>query len=59
MRTSRAALGLAAKLHVEMPIVQEIAAVLFEHKAPDRAVRELMNRSAKDEVETLIAPLER
>lgn len=59
VRTSRATLGLAARLQVEMPIVQEIAAVLFEHKDPERAVSELMNRSAKDEVETLTAPLER
>lgn len=59
VRTSRAALGLAARLQVEMPIVQEVAAVLFEGKPPDQAVRDLMNRTAKEEVEPVSAPLER
>jgi glycerol-3-phosphate dehydrogenase (NAD(P)+) len=49
VRTSRAALGLAARLGVEMPIVREVCALLFEGKAPRRAAADLMERSAKAE----------
>ncbi len=49
IRTSRAALGLAARYGVEMPIVQEICSVLFDGKPPRRAVAELMERAAKEE----------
>lgn len=49
VRTARAAQGLAARHGVEMPIVREICAVLFEGKAPRRAVTDLMERTAKDE----------
>lgn len=50
VRTARAALGLARRHRVDMPIVQEVCAVLFEGKACDRAVRDLMERGAKEEV---------
>lgn len=49
VRTSRAALGLAVRFGVEMPIVREVCAVLFEVKPPQRAVTDLMERAAKDE----------
>ncbi|MEK6525858.1 MAG: glycerol-3-phosphate dehydrogenase, partial [Nitrospirota bacterium] len=49
VRTSRAALGLAVRCGVEMPIVREVCAVLFEGKPPQRAVTDLMERAAKDE----------
>jgi glycerol-3-phosphate dehydrogenase (NAD(P)+) len=49
VRTSRAALGLADRFGVEMPIVQEVCAVLFEGKSPQQAVADLMVRAAKDE----------
>ncbi|HEV8539873.1 MAG TPA: NAD(P)H-dependent glycerol-3-phosphate dehydrogenase [Nitrospiraceae bacterium] len=51
VRTSRAALGLALRHRVEMPIVQEVCAVLFEGKSCRRAVSDLMERSAKEETE--------
>lgn len=49
IRTARAALGLARRAGVEMPIVQEINAVLFEGKSCRRAVTDLMERGAKSE----------
>lgn len=50
VRTSRAALGLAGRHRVEMPIVQEVCAVLFDGKSCRRAVSDLMERSAKEEM---------
>ena len=49
VRTSRAALGLADRFGVELPIVREVCAVLFEGKSPQQAVTDLMVRAAKDE----------
>jgi glycerol-3-phosphate dehydrogenase (NAD(P)+) len=50
VRTSRAAARLAERHGVEMPIVTEVARVLFEDKPPRQAVTELMERAAKDEL---------
>ena len=49
VRTAKAALGLARRHHVDMPIVQEINAVLFEGKSCRKAVTDLMERDAKPE----------
>lgn len=49
VRTARAALGLARRHGVEMPITQEINAVLFENKSCRKAVSDLMERDAKPE----------
>ncbi len=49
VRTARAASGLARRYAVEMPIIREINAVLFEDKACRHAVRDLMEREAKPE----------
>src|SRR5689334_15675669 len=49
VRTSRAAAGLALRHGVEMPIVREINAVLFEGKSCRKAVSDLMERVAKPE----------
>jgi len=49
VRTAKAAQGLAHRHRVEMPIVQEINAVLFEGKSCRRAVTDLMEREAKAE----------
>lgn len=51
VRTSRAALGLAVRHRVEMPIVQEVHAVLFDGKSCGRAVSDLMERAAREEAE--------
>ncbi|HJT22782.1 MAG TPA: NAD(P)H-dependent glycerol-3-phosphate dehydrogenase [Nitrospira sp.] len=49
VRTARAALGLARRVKVDMPIVREINAVLFEGKSCRRAVTDLMERMPKTE----------
>lgn len=49
VRTARAASGLADRHGVEMPIVREINAVLFEGKSCRKAVTDLMERDAKPE----------
>lgn len=45
----QSAIALAAKHHVEMPIAQEVARVLYEGKPPQQAVRDLMLRDPKEE----------
>jgi glycerol-3-phosphate dehydrogenase (NAD(P)+) len=47
--TTRAAYALARRQRVEMPIVNEIYAVLFERKSPRQAVEDLMTPSAGPE----------
>ncbi len=49
VRTTGAALGLAAQVNVEMPITQKVAAVLAEQLSPMDAMRELMGRPGRDE----------
>jgi glycerol-3-phosphate dehydrogenase (NAD(P)+) len=49
VRTAHAALGLARRHAVEMPIIQEINAVLFDNKSCRKAVSDLMERDAKPE----------
>ena len=46
----RAALQLASKYNVEMPIVEEIYKILFENKGADEAVLDLMLRDKKAEM---------
>jgi glycerol-3-phosphate dehydrogenase (NAD(P)+) len=49
IRTSRAALTLARRYQVDMPITQEIHAVLYDNKSCLKAVSDLMERDAKSE----------
>jgi glycerol-3-phosphate dehydrogenase (NAD(P)+) len=49
VRTTSAALGLARKLGVEMPITEQMDAILHHGKAPVTAMRELMSRPGRDE----------
>lgn len=51
--TTRAALELAESLHVELPITEQIAGVLFEQKDVKEAVRSLMLRDPKHELHGL------
>jgi glycerol-3-phosphate dehydrogenase (NAD(P)+) len=48
--TCKAVVSLAAEHGVEMPITQQIHAVLFDGKDPRQAVTDLMTRQQKDEV---------
>ena len=49
VRTTRAALGLARKLGVEMPITEQMELLLDEGKDPKAAIRELMLRPGRHE----------
>ena len=49
VRTTKAAMALARRVQVEMPIVQGVHAMLFEGKPPKQIVADLMARSAKEE----------
>lgn len=49
VRTARAAFALARRHGVDMPITQEINAVLFDNKPCRKAVSDLMERDAKPE----------
>ncbi|UCC69832.1 MAG: NAD(P)-dependent glycerol-3-phosphate dehydrogenase [Armatimonadota bacterium] len=51
VETTRAALRLAASVGVEIPIARAIHQVLFEGMSPVDAVRSLMTRSRRDELE--------
>ncbi len=48
--TTRAARELARRYGVEMPITEQIYAMLFEGKSPHAAVAELLAREARDEL---------
>ena len=50
VRTTLSAFQLSRKLEVEMPITDQMYKVLFEGKAPQEAVADLMMRDAKPEV---------
>jgi glycerol-3-phosphate dehydrogenase (NAD(P)+) len=49
VRTTRAALGLARKLGVEMPITEQMEQILDHGKDPKAAIRDLMLRPGRDE----------
>jgi glycerol-3-phosphate dehydrogenase (NAD(P)+) len=49
VRSTTAALGLAARYGVEMPITEQMALILHEDKEPRVAMRELMARPGRNE----------
>lgn len=49
VKTTEAAVALAARYGVEMPITRQMFAVLHDGRPPREAVRELMERSLKEE----------
>ncbi len=49
VRSTHAALGLAARYDVEMPITEQVDAILHRNKSPREAIRDLMNRPGRDE----------
>ena len=49
VRSTAAALGLAARYGVEMPIAQQMDAVLHHNKSPREAIKELMARPGREE----------
>jgi glycerol-3-phosphate dehydrogenase (NAD(P)+) len=51
VRTAQAGLALARRAGVATPVIAEVAAVLFERKAPREALLALLSRSARPEEE--------
>jgi len=49
VNAAKAAVTLAERFSVEMPICREICAILFENKSPQEAVVDLMGRAPKSE----------
>jgi glycerol-3-phosphate dehydrogenase (NAD(P)+) len=49
VKTTKAVHDMARDLGVELPITEQVHAMLYEDKDPEIAVRELMNRPLKDE----------
>jgi glycerol-3-phosphate dehydrogenase (NAD(P)+) len=49
VRTTLSTWQLAKRLHVPMPITEQVYQILYEDKDPGRAVTELMLRELKDE----------
>ncbi len=49
VHSTAAALGLAARYGVEMPIAEQMDAVLHQGKSPKDAIKELMSRPGRDE----------
>lgn len=48
--SAKAAMGLAVKYGVQLPIIEQVNAVLFEYKPADEAVKDLMLRDKKIEI---------
>jgi glycerol-3-phosphate dehydrogenase (NAD(P)+) len=53
VKTSRAVYFLAQRLGVEMPIVGAVYKILYENLAPKEAIKKLMTRELKDEMEAM------
>lgn len=51
--TTNAAVGLARARHVEMPITEQMHAILHQGKSPSEAIQELMSRTGKSESDSL------
>jgi glycerol-3-phosphate dehydrogenase (NAD(P)+) len=49
VRSTAAALGLAARYGIEMPITEQMDAILHHNTSPKEAIRELMARPGRDE----------
>ena len=54
VRTTKSAYFLARRMEVEMPITEQVYQVLYEDKNPRLAVRDLMQRDLKHELEHTI-----
>lgn len=51
IRTSKSAFELSKKMNVIMPIVEQVYEILYEEKEAVKAVKELMTRDLRDELE--------
>jgi glycerol-3-phosphate dehydrogenase (NAD(P)+) len=53
VKTTRAAHLLAERLGVDMPLVDAVYKILYEGLAPREAIKKLMSRELKDELEAM------
>ncbi len=53
VHSAKAAMGLAKKYQVSLPIIEQVNQILFENKPADEAVKELMLRDRREEDEAL------
>lgn len=53
VKTAAATHFLSQKLGVEMPIVEQVYRILYENQSPREAVRTLMTRELKDEIDAM------
>ena len=53
VHSAKAAMGLAQKYQVSLPIIEQVNQILFENKPADEAVKELMLRDKREEDEAL------
>ena len=53
VHSAKAAMGLAVKYDIQLPIIEQVNAVLFEDKPAKEAVYELMTRDKKAENDEL------
>jgi glycerol-3-phosphate dehydrogenase (NAD(P)+) len=51
IKTARSAYELAKKIEVDMPIANQVYQILYEGKNPNEAVKDLMGRELKVELE--------
>jgi glycerol-3-phosphate dehydrogenase (NAD(P)+) len=51
VKTARSAYDLGRKVGVELPITEQVFRILYEGKEPREAVRDLMTRELKVELE--------
>jgi glycerol-3-phosphate dehydrogenase (NAD(P)+) len=54
VKTTRSVYNLSKKLGVDLPICNEVYAVLFEGRAVDETVARLMNRTLKHELDGVL-----
>jgi glycerol-3-phosphate dehydrogenase (NAD(P)+) len=47
--TTHAAIGLARKMQIEIPITEPMHAILQQGKSPKHAIRELLSRPSRSE----------
>jgi glycerol-3-phosphate dehydrogenase (NAD(P)+) len=51
VKTAKSVYNLSRKLDVEMPICHEVYRILYEDLSPSEALRRLMTRDLKDELD--------
>ena len=51
VKTTKSAYELSRRHNVEMPIVEQVHAILYQGKEPRQAVTDLMGRSLREELD--------